>query len=235
MPSSKADRGAGGGRFTGISRGGQSGRAQGRCGPQGGQTSTSRVTCGYCRKSNHIEDNCWRKAWKCLRCGSTEHQIANCPLISDAQSTGQANPKPTNVGGVKSRVPARVYSLDQRSVPEPTEVVEGTIPIFHRLAKILIDPGATHSFVSPTFILEIDVKTERLPYDLEVRTPTVLALSNGKDSYTVYTDALKEGLGCILMQNRNVIAYASRKLKAHEQNYPIHDLELAAVVFAFKK
>ncbi|XP_071902630.1 uncharacterized protein [Coffea arabica] len=63
----------------------------------------------------------------------------------------------------------------------------------------------------------------------------VLALSNGNDSYTVYTDASKEGLGCMLMQNRNVIAYASRKLKSHEQNYPTHDLELAAIVFSLKK
>ncbi|XP_071918802.1 uncharacterized protein [Coffea arabica] len=37
------------------------------------------------------------------------------------------------------------------------------------------------------------------------------------------------------MQNRNVIAFASRKLKPHEQNYPTHDLELAAVDFALKK
>ena len=67
---------------------------------------------------------------------------------------------------------ARVYILDQQAVPEPSKVVEGTIPVFHRLAKILIDPGATHSFVNPTFIYGIDVKAERLPYDLEVRTPT---------------------------------------------------------------
>ena len=54
------------------------------------------------------------------------------------------------------------------------EVVEGTIPVFHRLAKILINPGATHSFVSPAFMLGIDMKVEveRLPYELEVRTPT---------------------------------------------------------------
>ena len=50
----------------------------------------------------------------------------------------------------------------------------------------------------------------------------------------VYSDASRQGLGCVLMQNDRVIAYASRQLKKHEQNYPTHDLELAAVVFALK-
>ena len=63
----------------------------------------------------------------------------------------------------------------------------------------------------------------------------VLVLPKGVDGFIVYTDASKEGLGCVLMQNRNVISFASRKLKSHEQNYPTHDLELAAVVFALKK
>ena len=63
----------------------------------------------------------------------------------------------------------------------------------------------------------------------------VLALSSGGDGFVVYTDVSKDGLGCVLMQNEKVIAYASRKLKPHEQNYPTHDLELAAVVFALKK
>ncbi|KAJ9556067.1 hypothetical protein OSB04_010681 [Centaurea solstitialis] len=51
---------------------------------------------------------------------------------------------------------------------------------------------------------------------------------------TVYCDASYHGLGCVLMQRGKVIAYASRQLKAHEANYPTHDLELAAVVFALK-
>ncbi|XP_073132963.1 uncharacterized protein [Henckelia pumila] len=42
------------------------------------------------------------------------------------------------------------------------------------------------------------------------------------------------GLDTVLMQNGKVIAYASRQLKTHEQNYPTHDLELAAVAFALK-
>ena len=36
------------------------------------------------------------------------------------------------------------------------------------------------------------------------------------------------------MQDGKVVAYASRQLKLHEQNYPTHDLELAAVVHALK-
>ena len=49
-----------------------------------------------------------------------------------------------------------------------------------------------------------------------------------------YSDALRIGLGCVLMQNSKVVAHASRQLKPHEQNYPTHDLELSAVVFALK-
>ncbi|GJW43725.1 putative reverse transcriptase domain-containing protein, partial [Tanacetum coccineum] len=40
--------------------------------------------------------------------------------------------------------------------------------------------------------------------------------------------------GCVLMQRGKVIAYASRKLKIHQKNYTMHDLELGAVVFALK-
>ena len=50
----------------------------------------------------------------------------------------------------------------------------------------------------------------------------------------MYCDASRQGLGCVLIQNDKVIAYASRQLKKHEQNYPTHDFELAAVVFALR-
>ena len=50
----------------------------------------------------------------------------------------------------------------------------------------------------------------------------------------MYCDALSAGLGCVLMQSGRVVAYGSRQLKNHEQNYPTHDMELAAVVFALK-
>ena len=50
----------------------------------------------------------------------------------------------------------------------------------------------------------------------------------------MYCDASGTGLGCVLMQDNRVIAYASRALRPHEQNYLTHDLELAAVVHALK-
>jgi len=62
----------------------------------------------------------------------------------------------------------------------------------------------------------------------------VLTLPVNGVEFIVYSDASRHGLGCVLMQGQNVIAYASRQLKKHEENYPTHDLELAAVVFALK-
>ena len=62
----------------------------------------------------------------------------------------------------------------------------------------------------------------------------VLAIPSGTEGYVIYSDASKQGLGCVLMQHERVIAYASRQLRNHERNYPTHDLELAAVVFALK-
>ncbi|KAL0539731.1 hypothetical protein IC582_023947 [Cucumis melo] len=65
-------------------------------------------------------------------------------------------------------------------------------------------------------------------------TAPVLTVPDGSGSFVIYSDASKKGLGCVLMQQGKVVTYASRQLKSHEQNYPTHDLELAAVVFALK-
>ena len=65
-------------------------------------------------------------------------------------------------------------------------------------------------------------------------TTSVLITPVSGEKYTVFCDASRVGLGCVLMQKGRVVAYASRQLKKHEENYPTHDLELAAVVFALK-
>nr|GEX39745.1 putative reverse transcriptase domain-containing protein [Tanacetum cinerariifolium] len=62
----------------------------------------------------------------------------------------------------------------------------------------------------------------------------ILALPKGNDDFVVYFDASIQGLGALLMQREKVIAYASRQLKPHDENYTTHDLELGAGVFALK-
>ena len=62
----------------------------------------------------------------------------------------------------------------------------------------------------------------------------ILKQPTGSGGMVIYSDASGQGLGCVLMQNGHVIAYASRQLRVHERNYPAHDLELAAVIFALK-
>jgi ribonuclease HI len=65
-------------------------------------------------------------------------------------------------------------------------------------------------------------------------TAPVLTLPDNQRDFVIYCDASRQGLGCVLMQDGRVVAYASRQLRPHEQNYPTHDLELAAVVHALK-
>jgi hypothetical protein len=52
--------------------------------------------------------------------------------------------------------------------------------------------------------------------------------------FSIYCVASDQGLGCVLMQDGHVVAYASRQLRKHEEKYPTHDLELAVVVHALK-
>ena len=65
-------------------------------------------------------------------------------------------------------------------------------------------------------------------------TAPVLTIPSGSRGFVVYSDASHQGLGCVLMQHEKVVAYASRQLKPYERNYPTHDLELAAMIFALK-
>ena len=71
---------------------------------------------------------------------------------------------------------------------------------------------------------------ERSFQELKKRLTTapVLTLPDIHRDFVIYCDASRQGLGCVLMQDGKVVAYASRQLRPHEQNYPTHDLEFAA-------
>jgi hypothetical protein len=65
-------------------------------------------------------------------------------------------------------------------------------------------------------------------------TVPVLTMPDVEMSFSTYCDASGQGLGCVLMQDGHVVAYALRQLRKHEEKYPTHDLELAVVVHALK-
>ena len=70
--------------------------------------------------------------------------------------------------------------------------------------------------------------------NMRLTSDPILIVPDKGQGYTVYYDASRAGLGCVLMQSGRVVAYGSRQLKYHEQNYPTHDMELMVVVFALK-
>jgi hypothetical protein len=104
------------------------------------------------------------------------------------------------------------------------------IPDFSRIAKLMTE------LLKKGVKYEWSQKCEEAFHTLRqhLTTAPVLAQPDNTKSFEVYCDASGTGLGCVLMQDNRVIAYASRALMPHEQNYPTHDLELAAVVHALK-
>jgi len=62
----------------------------------------------------------------------------------------------------------------------------------------------------------------------------MLVVPSGIEEFVIYSDASNLRLGCVLMQYERVIAYTSRQLRVHGENFSTYDLELAAVIFALK-
>ena len=80
---------------------------------------------------------------------------------------------------------------------------------FSKLAGPLTDLTKKHG----RFVWDAKCEASFRELKKKLTMAPVLALPNGVDGFTVYTDASQDGLGCVLMQNRNVISFASRKLK----------------------
>jgi hypothetical protein len=93
-----------------------------------------------------------------------------------------------------------------------------------------------------TELLEKDKKFEWTPaheasfqvLKKRLTTTPILVMPDIEKPFSIYCDVSGQCLGCVLMQDGRVVAYASRQLRKHEVNYPIDDLELAAVVHALK-
>ncbi|VVA32612.1 PREDICTED: retrotransposon, partial [Prunus dulcis] len=126
--------------------------------------------------------------------------------------------------------------------PQPTSVTEvrsflGLAGYYRRFVECFSTIAAPLTRLTRKGIkFEWSDECEKSFNELKTRLTTapVLTLPDDGGNFVIYSDASQQGLRCVLMQHGRVIAYASRQLKKHEMNYPVHDLELAAVVFALK-
>ncbi len=84
------------------------------------------------------------------------------------------------------------------------------------------------------FILNDACERSFMELKERLTTSPILALPTIGAGYVVFSDASMSRLGYVLRQNEKVITYVYCRLKDFEKNYPIHDLELAAVVFSLQ-
>ena len=92
--------------------------------------------------------------------------------------------------------------MDKIDVEGDADMVEGTLSIFGKLTKVLVDPGSTHSFAKPRFLKGLGLKFEVLPYLVEVSTPT--------GSQTLETDKMCK----------------SSEVRIGERNLPVNQIAL---------
>jgi hypothetical protein len=122
---------------------------------------------------------------------------------------------PTSVGDIQSVLGlARYY---RRSMEGFSKVSKPMTELLEKEKKFKLTPTCEASFQ--------ELKKRQT-------TASILVMPDMDKPFSIYCDALGQGLGCVLMQDGRVVAYASRQLRKHEVNYPTHDLDLAAIVHA---
>nr|XP_027120498.1 uncharacterized protein LOC113737468 [Coffea arabica] len=116
----------------------------------------------------------------------------------------------------------KVEAIAKWKQPEnPTEIRSflGLAGYYRRFIKDfsrIAEPLMNLTKKQEKYIWDAKYETSFQEFKKRLTMAPVLALPNENNSFTVYTDVLREGLECVLMQNRNVILYAFRKLKSHE-------------------
>ncbi|GJR66683.1 putative reverse transcriptase domain-containing protein [Tanacetum coccineum] len=221
-----------------------------------------KVVCNNCGRAGHMARDCKGKAIAtganarptvtCYDCGEKGHTRNYCPKKRDPQgeeargrayvirdAEKQQGPNVVTAGtydellgwmGLVDQTPLSKYIerghqlfVAHVTEKEPKEKRLEDVPVIRDFPEVFPDdlPGT-----------EEDEAFQTLKQKL--CSAPILALPEGTENFVVYCDASHKGYGAVLMQREKVIAYASRQLKKHEENYTTHDLELGAVVFALR-
>ncbi|XP_072979718.1 uncharacterized protein [Typha angustifolia] len=179
---SRARPSVGGGRSAAVSSSAGSGGFARPSTPEG------RV-CFACGKRGHISRDCLRARVTCFQCGESGHIRTQCPLLGRAPATpttpaisgasGASTAASRGRGGARSGPPSRgrggrtgrVFAMTLRDAEASNDVATGTMILFAHTARILFDPGATHSFISTSFLENADVAPGPLVEPLVIATP----------------------------------------------------------------
>nr|GEV33280.1 putative reverse transcriptase domain-containing protein [Tanacetum cinerariifolium] len=136
------------------------------------------------------------------------------------------------------------YSKDEEEHGKHLKIILGCL---RRRVSMLnfLSIEAIRNWAAPTAPMELTQKDKKYEWGKEedeafqllkqkLCSAPILVLPEGTEDFVVYCDASLKSYGSVLMQREKVIAYASRQLKTHKENYVTHDLELRAIVFALR-
>jgi hypothetical protein len=165
----------------------------------------------------------------CAKFSKCEFWLTKVAFLGHAISTGGVPVDPSRVKDVLNWLPPTNAS-EIRSFLGLGGYYHQFIKDFSKIAKLmmkLLEKNKTFEWTA-----ECQASFEELRKRLT--SALVLVLRDLTKKFDIYCDTSRRGLGCVLMQEGQVVCYASQQLRTHEENYPTHDLELAAVVHALK-
>ncbi|GJT98071.1 putative reverse transcriptase domain-containing protein [Tanacetum coccineum] len=169
-----------------------------------------------------------------MRLGYHQLRVRDEDIPKIAFRTRRTRRSPENNPGITQKEEIIKADKDWASPTTPTEVRQflGLVGYYRRFIKGFSNIAKSLTKLTHKKKKYIWGENQDLAYQLlkqKLCEAPILALLEGNNNFVIYCDASHQGLGAVLMQKEKVIAYASRKLKPHEENYTSHDLELGAV------